>query len=167
MTSHDRRSFSCGVPSLDRYFREQAGQDFRRHLAKCYVAVSHDQAVAGFYTLSATSLLISELPQGADKKLPYPLVPAALIGRLAVSQAHQQQGLGTALVIHAIRCTLEAGMAAFALVVDAENPSAARFYEHLGFQRLQTRAEPTGNPRSRLFLPISSRLCERVQGTLE
>ena len=38
-SSHDRASFSCGVPALDRYFQKQATQDVRRRVTACYVAI--------------------------------------------------------------------------------------------------------------------------------
>ena len=36
----DRSAFSCGVPALDRYLREQAGQDARRRVAAPFVATT-------------------------------------------------------------------------------------------------------------------------------
>jgi hypothetical protein len=36
---HDRSAFSSNVTRLDRYLREQASQDVRRHVANCFVAV--------------------------------------------------------------------------------------------------------------------------------
>ena len=56
---HDRKAFRCGSESLDRYFRERATQDEQRRLALCFVAVAEqDDAVAGFYTLAATSIAL-------------------------------------------------------------------------------------------------------------
>lgn len=43
-SQHDRSSFSCGSPPLDRYIREQATQDIRRRVAKCFVALATDDA---------------------------------------------------------------------------------------------------------------------------
>jgi hypothetical protein len=57
LAQHDRTDFSCGVDELDRYFRQQAGQDSRRLLANCFVAVEPEsRVVAGFYTLASTSI---------------------------------------------------------------------------------------------------------------
>ena len=79
---HDRSGFSCGVPALDRYFREQAGQDVRRGVANCFLAVDDgDRDILGFYTLAATGVPISSIPEAMKRKLPpYPQLPAALIG---------------------------------------------------------------------------------------
>ena len=38
-SNHDRTDFTCGVDALDRYFREQAGQDVRRRATACFVAL--------------------------------------------------------------------------------------------------------------------------------
>ncbi|HJU39957.1 MAG TPA: GNAT family N-acetyltransferase, partial [Tahibacter sp.] len=84
LADRDRRNFSCGSIALDRYFREQATQDVRRRLATCFVAVSDEDEVAGFYTLAATSLAFDRLAAEDAKKLTrYPVVPAILLGRLA------------------------------------------------------------------------------------
>lgn len=91
---HDRTEFMSGAAALDRYFQTQASQDIRRRIATCFVAVSYDSGqIAGYYTLSATSIALDTLSPQLIKKLPrYPVVPAALLGRLAV--ARTQQGLG-------------------------------------------------------------------------
>jgi hypothetical protein len=86
---HDRADFSCGEASLDRYLRSQAGQDARRHVAAPFVAVAAagSPRVLGYYTLSAFGIELAELPDETARKLPgYPVVPAALLGRLAVDQ---------------------------------------------------------------------------------
>ena len=73
----DRASFDCGTPPLDRYLREQVTQDIRRRVAACFVALTDDDRIAGYYTLASASLLLADLPASTAKKLPrYPTVPA-------------------------------------------------------------------------------------------
>jgi hypothetical protein len=49
---HDRAAFSCGVDQLNRYFRQQVGQESRRHVANCFVAVDQTtKAIGGFYII--------------------------------------------------------------------------------------------------------------------
>ena len=55
------------------------------------------------------------------------------MGRLAVDQAFKGQGLGAALLADAMRRAVTAEIAAYALVVDAKDETAARFYAHHGF----------------------------------
>ena len=135
--AQDRSAFVSGSDALDRYLREQAKQDMRRRVASCFVAVDHDGIVAGYYTIAATSLILDKLSPERAKRLPrYPSIPAVLLGRLAVAQAHQGKRLGGALVADALLRATRAEVMAYAMVVDAKDEQAVRFYEHLGFERL-------------------------------
>lgn len=82
-----------GVEPLDRYLRRQASQDVKRKLSAGYVATERTTGrLAGYYTLSAASIALADVPLALQRKLPrYPTVPAARIGRLAVDQAFQGQ----------------------------------------------------------------------------
>ena len=149
--AHDRQAFSCGAEPLDRYLRTQATQDVRRHIANCFVASPlQSNAVAGYYTLSAASIPMTGLPAEEARKLPrYPVLPAALIGRLAVDRSFQGRQLGAGLLFDAIARAIRADAAVFALVVDAIDGAAAPFYRHHGFQEFSGRA-------LRLFLPVAT-----------
>jgi GNAT superfamily N-acetyltransferase len=156
--AHDRSSFDCGTEALNRYLREQASQDVKRLMANCFVAVdTATQVIAGYYTLAASSVLATALPPEILKRLPrYPLLPAALIGRLAVDHRFHGKGLGSALLADAALRVLKGDAKAFALIVDAKDDNAVAFYEHLGFQRF------AGRPRS-LFLPLAT---AKIAGTM-
>ena len=131
---HVREQFCSGSEALDRYFQTQASQDIKRRLAACFEAVGQDtQAVAGYYTLTATSVALSAFPMEIAKKLPrYPVVPAVLLARLAVIGSYQGQGLGGILLADALNRVSRAEFGVFALVVDAKDEVAQRFYEHRG-----------------------------------
>jgi GNAT superfamily N-acetyltransferase len=150
---HDRSHFLSGSPALDRYFREQAAQDIKRRIATCFVAINATrQDVVGYYTLTATSIALNALSPDVVKKLPrYPVVPAVLLGRLAVARDFQGQGLGGVLFADALKRTARAELGVFAILVDAKDEPAQRFYEHYGFTLLP------GEMR-RLCLPISAAL---------
>ena len=93
-TDHERSHIRCGEEVLDRYFQTQAKQDMKRRIANCYVAVDEAAGnVAGFHTLSAAGILLSDLPETEIKRLPrYASVPAIRIGRLAVDLRYQGKG---------------------------------------------------------------------------
>jgi ribosomal protein S18 acetylase RimI-like enzyme len=148
---HDRSAFSCGVDALDRYLRAQAGQDMRRRIANCFVATPLDTtSVAGYYTLSAASIPVVDLPEDVSRRLPrYPVIPAALIGRLAVDRQYRRRGLGAALLFDALERAIRADAAVFAVIVDAKDETAAAFYARYGFRRFASRSQ-------RLFLPIAT-----------
>jgi GNAT superfamily N-acetyltransferase len=161
LAAHDRSACLSASESLNRYFREQASQDVRRRIAACFVAVSiQTNDVAGFYTLTATSISLNALAPDIAKKLPhYPVVPAALLGRLAVDRNHAGKGLGGVLLANAVIRMARAELGVFALLVDAKDEAAQRFYEHYGFTLLPAESR-------RLCLPIALAL-RRVEGRTE
>lgn len=131
---HDRSGFDSGVEPLDRYFRSQAGQDARKNMAAPFVLVLPDGTIGGYYTLSSTSVQLSELPEQTVRKLPkYPLVPATLLGRLAVDRRHQGKGYGRFLLADALYRASQSEVASFAVIVDAKDDSAQNFYERESF----------------------------------
>jgi GNAT superfamily N-acetyltransferase len=151
---HDRAAFSCGNPSLDRYLKEQAGQDVRRRCASPFVLVpaSGSPTILGYYTLSSYGVDVGELPVEVAKKLPrYPLIPATLLGRLAVDQRHHGRGIGEFLLLDALHRAHghAVDVAAAAVIVEAIDPAAARFYQRFGFN-------PLPSTTSRLFLPMQT-----------
>jgi ribosomal protein S18 acetylase RimI-like enzyme len=150
--SHDRKAFSCGVAALDSYFAGIVTQDIKRRLSNCFVARHSSGAVAAFYTLASSGVPLGELAPDVVKRLPrYPLIPAALVGRLAVDRRFQGHGLGKALVIDAALRAASAEPACFALIVDAKDDHAAEFYRRLGFREFMSK------PLT-LFLPIATAL---------
>ena len=123
---HNRAAFNSDSEPLNRYLREQVTQDVRRRVAACFAALADGQRIAGYYTLSSASLLLTNLPASTGKKLPrHPSVPAVRMGRLAVDQAFKGQGLGGALLADALDRAARSEIAAFALMVDAKNEAAA------------------------------------------
>jgi GNAT superfamily N-acetyltransferase len=131
---HDRSTFASGSEPLDRYFRTQAGQEARKNIAAPFVLVLADGSVGGYYTLSATAVKLADLPADAARRLPkYPLVPATLLGRLAVDRQHQGKGYGRFLLADALGRAVRSEIASFAVVVNAKDEAAQRFYERESF----------------------------------
>jgi predicted N-acetyltransferase YhbS len=135
-----RADFSCGTEMLDRYFREIVTQDIKRRVSSCYVAKSvENHRTAGFYTLSASSIPLTSLPETLARKLPrYPSVPVARLGRLAVDERFQGQQLGAALLWDAITRSVRSEVTVYALAVDAKDDRAEAFYRHFGFITLES-----------------------------
>ncbi len=148
---HERSLFRCREDALDRYFQRQVTQDMRRRIANCFVAVENVSGhVAAYYTISAASIPLVDLPPHEARRLPrYPTVPAVRIGRLAVDQRFQGRGLGAALLADAATRTSKGDAAAFTLLADAKNDQAVAFYQRFGFRILASR------PRT-LFLPLAT-----------
>ena len=137
--THDRAAFSSGIPELDDYFQRQAGQDAKRNVAAPFVRVDAANRIVGYYTLSSYGIRSMELPPGITKKLPrYPLIPATLLGRLAVSREHQGRKLGRLLLIDALNRSLRntSEVASVGVVAEAINDAAHAFYLHHEFVTL-------------------------------
>lgn len=149
-TGVDRSGFACGIESLDRYFHTQVSQDVRRRVTACFVATDRSGRIAGYYALAAASVMLNDLPAANSRTLPrHPSVPAVRMGRLAVDHRCRGEGLGSALLADALRRVATTEIAAFALLVDAKDASAAAFYAHHGFL-------PMGDQSLMLFLPLAT-----------
>jgi len=131
---HDRASLESGAEPLDRYFRVQAGQDARKKMAAPFVLALPDGTIAGYYTLSSTAVNVGDWPAQTVRKLPrYPLIPATLLGRLAVDRRHQGNGYGRFLLADALFRAVRSEIASFAVIVDAKDETARTFYERESF----------------------------------
>ncbi|MDH5553116.1 MAG: GNAT family N-acetyltransferase [Nitrosomonas sp.] len=152
-STHSRPDFQCGVASLDNYLKKQAKQDVKRHISRVFVATTPESppTIVGYYTLSTLSIELGHLPEKIACKLPRHPIPAALIGRLAVSKQAQGAGVGKMLLIDAIKRTLDVSdeIAIYAIVVDAIDEQAKHFYQQFGFS-------PLSSESRRLFLPLKS-----------
>jgi len=148
--AHDRAAFNSDSEPLNRYLREQVTQDVRRRVTACFVALADENRIAGYYTLASASLMLADLPASIGKKLPrYPTVPTVRMGRLSVDQAFKGQGLGGALLADALDRAARSEIAAYALIVDAKDDTAAAFYRHHDFIALPE------SPHT-LFLPLAT-----------
>ena len=133
---HDRSRFDCGSEILNNYLKTQAGQDMRRGFAQVIVGIipGNDQ-IAGYYTLSAASVNLTDVDEAWRNRLPrYGQIPAVLLGRLAVSTSIQGQGLGELLLADAVKRSdrSELGWAVF--LVKAKDEQAAGFYRRFGLE---------------------------------
>ncbi len=165
---HDSAAFSSGMASIDSYIQNQAPREMLNHVSMVFVLTEPGELlVRAYYTLSSLGIVIADLPQGMQKKLPrYPQIGATLLGRLGVDRNYsaellQRQGekprLGELLLIDAQIKTLQGAIStqgSALLVIDAEEPTAEEqangirdplgFYTQYGFMPFP------GKPR-RLF----------------
>lgn len=148
---HDRSLFSCGNGELDNYLTRHASQDIKRKIAAVFVLTEYDNVeVKAYYSLSATTLLLHDLPEPLQKKLPkYPSLPATLIGRLAVDNTLQGEGVGKRLLVDALYRAWDHSreIASMAVIVDAIDDNAVLFYKHYHFLPFQGQSH-------KLFLPM-------------
>ncbi len=138
-TSHDRTAFDCGNPVLDEWLRLRATQFEKRDLARTYVGTrTGSSMVLGYYAISNHRVVHEALPAGEAKGLPRLDVPVVLLGRLGVDRTVQGQGLGSLLLIDALRRAqhLAEHVGIRAVEVDAIDDAARQFYRRFGFAPL-------------------------------
>jgi len=157
--SDNRKEFESGQADLDYFFRRYAGQNqFRHHIGVTYIATDED-TIFGYMTVAMGTLEVEELSE--KKSLPehYPL-PILRLGRLAVDNRYQGQGIGKQLLRHAFKLALQQRdtVGCVGVVIDAKT-EAIEFYQKFGFRLIdelmegEVRGNPPPNP---LFLPIKS-----------
>lgn len=138
---------------LDDFIRKYASQNQRLGYSRTYVAVRTDGShrVDAYYSLSMASITFAHLPEALTKRAPRYPMPVAHLGRLAVDQVSQKQGLGRLLLMDAIGRVLMASqiVAARAIDVVAIDDEAKSWYEGYGFQ-------PFLDSPMHLFLPIDT-----------
>jgi GNAT superfamily N-acetyltransferase len=148
--THNRSAFGCGQPLLNEWLKDRASQFDRRDLSRTFVATRPDEAdVLGYYAISTHRVMHEVLPAAEAKGLPQLDVPVVLIGRLAVDQTAQGQGLGALLLVDALRRSVQISeqVGIRAVEVDALDSAARNFYLKFGFRSL------LDDPRH-LFLPM-------------
>jgi GNAT superfamily N-acetyltransferase len=134
---HQVTDFECGRPSLDRWLRAYAGQSQRRDVARTFVSADSKLRVVGYYTLVAGQVEHAAAPDAvrAGVSRHYP-IPVCLLARLAIATPWQGRGLGSDLLRDGLRRTLAAAeqIGIRAVLVDAIDEQAARFYSRYGFE---------------------------------
>ncbi len=132
---HRVADFESGEPDLDRWLIQAAEAAARARTANTFVWVNANDEVRAFYSLSAHTILREEAGQRIGRGGPE-LVPAALIGKLALHKELRGQQLGEVLLADALRRLVrlhDRGPAFRAIVVDAATESGLKLYRRMGF----------------------------------
>lgn len=153
---HDRSAFSCGFAPIDHFLKSSLSDQIKAGMIAAWIATAGDDpAVLGFYTLGALAVRADAGPKQWQRTR-VPDVPVIYIRAVAVRQDMQGKGLGTALLIDAMRrcMSIAEQMGAAAIVLDVLQDDHFdrrwRFYEELGFQPLGDPLNPT-----RVFIPMA------------
>ena len=150
---HVRSAFSCGFKPIDNFLKSSISEQIKNNLVTAWVAVedsSSKSPVKGFYALNAHSISQAELPN-LTKKITKENIPAIYLNALAVDKSYQGRGVGTALMVHAIKKSVEfseqIGCAVIVLdvLVDGDDEVFTRrvdFYQTLGFKNIKSSDYP-------------------------
>ena len=149
----DRSGFSSGNVALDTFFHKYAGQNqFRHKVGVTYVAVDLGRII-GYVTISAGSINPRHV---AAMKLPPYDAPALFLGRMAVSQSSQGNGVGSALLrfvcCRAVQMSHDYGCVG--ILVDSK-PDAVGFYGKYGFVPFEYE-DVTRSEQQTMILKISA-----------
>lgn len=134
---HDRKRFDCGQPELNAFISQYARQAHDSGSSKTYCAIHADdgKTILGFYTISPGQVDLHQVPLAARPRGGgRHALSGFRLGRLAVSTSWQGRGLGGHLLACAIeRCMrVSAEVGGTALLVDAKDKNASRWYELYG-----------------------------------
>ncbi len=153
---HDRKGFRCGKDSLERYVRETAKGHLAKGVSITRVLVERNarkpKPILGYFTLTSTVASAEHWP-GVAKGLPAMPVPMVLLGRMAVAEAWQGQGVSGLLLAAArqIAAASMRGAGGVGMAVDPADVELVAFYAKYGFRRVD-------DGSLRMFLPLDS-LC--------
>lgn len=134
---HDLSEFSTGGHStLDAWLRTRS-RAAEGLTARTYVACSRSrpETVVAYHRLLAAMEHRQMLPNARLRKGAPEQIPLLLIGRLAVDQAWQGRGVGSAMLVDAVsRCVAASDViGARGIVANAIDQPAAEFYRRHGF----------------------------------
>lgn len=138
-SKHKRDLFDCNEQSINDFIRKRVKLWTKKNLALCWILEGEQEgSIAGFYTLSATTVTSAQALAGGSKGLPTEmLVPAILISQLGVDVSYQGNGYSRKLLMDAFERALSEELIAWnCIVVDALNERVAMMYEKYGFVRV-------------------------------
>lgn len=134
---HDVDRFSNGRhTTLDDWLRQRA-RTSEGLSARTYVICAAESAnpVVGYYAIATATAQRVAIPSAKLRKDMPQEVPLLLIGRLAVDAAFQGRGLGSALLVDALRrCAAASAIAGVrGVIAHAIDDEAVDFYQRHGF----------------------------------
>jgi len=134
-SAHRVDEFDCGEARLNSWLMRRALANQATGASRTFVVVDQDNAVCGYYALAAGAVAHAAATSPIRRNMPDPL-PVMVLARLAVAQRAQGIKLGAALLQDAVNraVTVSQSTGVRALLVNALNERAKRFYEHYGFQ---------------------------------
>lgn len=152
--NYNREKFDCGVDDLNRFIKQYALQNQKKHFVRTYVcSKANDEDIIGYYSLSFGSVNQEDAPEALTRGVGKYQVPAIILGRLAIDKSYQGKGFGKALLKDAILRAKQAEQIGGlrVMVVHAKDLDAQNFYTKYGF------ISSLGDPLT-MFFPIENDL---------
>ncbi|MBZ5612230.1 MAG: GNAT family N-acetyltransferase [Acidobacteriia bacterium] len=132
---HDVTQFRCKKRTMQKWLQRYALKN-QPGSSQTYV-VHREGRVVGYYSLTYGEVQHEQCPPRVSEGMPeHYAVPVIVLARLAVDDREARQGLGKALLKHALTRAAEAAQIAGlkAVLVHALDEDARGFYKHFGFE---------------------------------
>jgi predicted N-acetyltransferase YhbS len=148
-STHPVAAFVCSKPPLHDYLRKHALQNSATGYSGTMIAVEPAGRIIGYFSLCPVSVACAELPSEEVKGMPKYPVPGVLLAKMAVHIDVAGKGLGTRLLLLAMReaLAIPPSIKWRFFVVDAFDAEVVPFYTRFGFKALP------GNPL-RLYMGV-------------
>lgn len=151
-------SFDCNQRDLNRYLQRYAWKNQESNIAQTYVSLS-GLAVAGYYSLCASSVSHMDAPEHVKEGLPKYPIPAVLLAKLAVDARFQKRGLGRSLLRSAcIHTSIAAGIIGARVMVVHAKIEAIEWYSRFNFM-CSPSSSNNGDKHRTMFLPLNEVQC--------
>ena len=133
-SAHERSDFDCGVEDLNRFLKQYAFQNQKKHFVRTYVGL-HDRKIIGYYSLAFGAVKQDVVPESLTRGMGRYTLPAIILGRLAVHTDYQGQRIGLGLLKDAVLRAKQAEQIGGlrVIIVHAKDDSAKNFYMKYGF----------------------------------
>lgn len=130
---HETSAFACGIETLDHWLKQRALKNQLTGASRTFV-VCEESRVFAYYALASSAVASNVATGRLRRNMPDP-IPVVVLGRLAIDQSLQGNGMGRALVRDACLRVIAAADAigVRGMVVHALSASAQAFYERVGF----------------------------------
>ena len=156
---HDRASFDCGEPELNKYIQTQALKHMKAGISTTMLLPDSEQLpngkypICAFYTVAPSSISKKKLPNALARKLPHYPVPVFLLAQMAIHLKYHNKGLGKITLIKALEhiWNINSHMRAYAVIVDCLNEKVEQFYLKYDFEILYKH-----DCRTRMFIPMKT-----------
>ncbi len=145
-------NFNCYEQELTNFLKEDSLENQKQGISKTYLFFKENNLVGYVTLLTDTLRLEGELREFfKNKDILYKTLPAIKIGRLAVDNNFQKQGVGKAILKYSVHLTFKISqnyVGCRFLILDAKRnqdhlKDSVHFYKKFGFKTLKERYKGT------------------------
>lgn len=139
--------FDCTESALNKFLLEHALENEKRGLSSTHFFCRQEEGnsvpeILGYFSVATTVLDVAQLPTKLTKRYPKYVkenLTVTLLARLGLDKKYHKQGLGSALLIAALKTAVDGWgyINSIGLLVHAKHQAAAEFYEKYGFSKIE------------------------------